>query len=190
MFCPNCGTKNPDSGKFCRSCGADLTVVSHAMSADRREIVESALSGESRHSRRLLARNDPDEAFSHGVKQIVLGFGFLAIAIALYITNVAGGSNWWWAMLFPGFSILAAGISSVVRANRLEKRQRTAGFAPNSMNQIGSQPNAALPPNRTNYVPSESSYKTGDLAPPSVTEDSTRHLTLDNEGETMTLPKK
>ncbi len=190
MFCPSCGTKNPDNGKFCRSCGADLSVVSQAMSADRRDIVESALAGDSKASRRLLARNDPDEAFSHGIKQIVMGFGFLAIAIALFLTNVAGGSTWWWAMLFPGFSILAAGISSVVRANRLEKRRQSMGFAPNSVNQIGGQANAALPPNRTNYVPTESSYKTGDLAPPSVTEDSTRHLTLDKEGETMTLPKR
>lgn len=190
MFCPSCGTKNPDSGKFCRSCGADLSVVSQAMNPGRREIVESVLAGDSKASRRLLARTDPDEAFSQGIKQIVTGFGFLAVAIALFLTNVAGGSAWWWAMLFPGFSILAAGISSVVRANRLEKRQRNAGFAPVSMNQIGGPPNAALPPNRTNYVPSESTYKTGDLAPPSVTEDSTRHLTLDKEGETMTLPKK
>ncbi|HNQ14839.1 MAG TPA: hypothetical protein PKM58_04700 [Pyrinomonadaceae bacterium] len=160
------------------------------MNPERRDVVESVLAGDSKASRRLLARTDPDEAFSLGIKQIVTGFGFLAAAIALYVTNVAGGSVWWWAMLFPGFSILGAGISSVVRANRLEKRQRTSEFVPNSLNQIGAGQVAALPPNRTDYVPSESTFKTGDLAPPSVTEDSTRHLTLDNEGETMTLPKK
>ena len=27
MFCPKCGIENPDHGKFCRSCGANLTHV-------------------------------------------------------------------------------------------------------------------------------------------------------------------
>jgi hypothetical protein len=27
MFCPQCGEKNPDNGKFCSSCGAALTAA-------------------------------------------------------------------------------------------------------------------------------------------------------------------
>ncbi|MGI8670151.1 MAG: zinc-ribbon domain-containing protein, partial [Aridibacter sp.] len=23
MFCPKCGTQNPENGKFCRKCGTD-----------------------------------------------------------------------------------------------------------------------------------------------------------------------
>ncbi len=32
MFCPKCGTQNPESGKFCRKCGTDLSPVSDALS--------------------------------------------------------------------------------------------------------------------------------------------------------------
>jgi hypothetical protein len=39
--------------------------------------------------------------------------------------------------------------------------------------------------------PQKSIYDTGELAaPPSVTESTTRHLEINSEGETMTLPKK
>jgi hypothetical protein len=51
-----------------------------------------------------------------------------------------------------------------------------------------------LPPTAADYVspPKQSIYETGDLAPApsSVTEETTRHLQMDSEGETMTLPKK
>ncbi|MDH3530639.1 MAG: zinc-ribbon domain-containing protein, partial [Acidobacteriota bacterium] len=32
MFCPKCGTKNPDDGKFCRKCGTDLAPVTQMLS--------------------------------------------------------------------------------------------------------------------------------------------------------------
>ena len=50
--------------------------------------------------------------------------------------------------------------------------------------------NYPLPPNQTEYVQPESRYKTGDLIPASVTDGTTRHLEINSEGETMTLPKK
>jgi hypothetical protein len=31
MYCPTCGAKNPDEGRFCRSCGTDLEIVSRAL---------------------------------------------------------------------------------------------------------------------------------------------------------------
>ena len=39
------------------------------------------------------------------------------------------------------------------------------------------------------YVSPGSVYNTGDLVPPSVTDNTTRHLEIDKDGETMTLRK-
>lgn len=50
-----------------------------------------------------------------------------------------------------------------------------------------------MPPTNSSYNPPPrgSIYDTGELTPPSsVTENTTRHLELDSEGDTMTLPKK
>ncbi len=65
-----------------------------------------------------------------------------------------------------------------------------ARFAPSEQPSIAAPPtNAALPPTQANYVSPESRYKTGDLVPPSVTDGTTKHLEINSEGETMTLPK-
>lgn len=190
MFCPKCGTKNPETGKFCRSCGSDLAVVSQALSGDRRDLISEALLGDDKAARRLRRRTDPDEAWAAGVRQTISGIGFIVISLVLFFTNVAGGHAWWWAMLFPAFTFISTGISYLVRASRLEKRQTSmAGLA---QNQIGG-PSAgpSLPPTPAQFAaPLGSGYKTGDLVPPSVVENTTRHLAIDNEGETMTLPKK
>ncbi len=191
MFCPKCGTKNPDAGKFCRSCGSDLSVVSDAISGERRDLAGSVFEGNDRLSRRHRIRTDPDEAWSAGVRQTIFGIGFLIISYVLFATNVAGGNAWWWAMLFPAFSFLSGGISNIVRGRRLEKRQMVGGIAPDTHNQIpGNGPLSALPPVQTGFVRPDSAYSTGDLVPPSVVENTTRHLAIDDEGETMTLPKK
>ena len=71
---------------------------------------------------------------------------------------------------------------------RYEKKR--AQFSAESVNVLPtSAPNPALPPQKTTFVSPESRYKTGDLVPPSVTDSTTRHLEVNSEGETMTLPK-
>jgi hypothetical protein len=110
--------------------------------------------------------------------------------MALLFTNVAGGRSWWWAMLFPAFGLLARGISEYLKYGKMEK---TANAMPQQYPAELNQPHAppVLPPQQTQFVsPEDSRYKTGDLVPPSVTDGTTRHLEMNSEGETMTLPKK
>lgn len=185
MFCPKCGTQNPDDGKFCRSCGTDLGNVSAALSGElTTDWGPSCGTNEKRKS-------DPNELFADSIRSIVFGFGFMGISFVLFVTNVAGGRAWWWAMLFPAISFLAKGISDNVRSSRMEKA-RSAAAQQQQQQVFLNQPsfNAGLPPSRTDYVtPAESRYTTGDLVPPSVTDTTTRHLEVNGEGETMTLPK-
>ena len=101
---------------------------------------------------------------------------------------MAGGRNWWFWMLIPAFTMMGSGVAQYVQLRKLEKGQplyvpteQPAAFPAAS--------NTALPPQQTNWVAPESRYKTGDLVPPSVTDNTTRHLEMDTESKTMTLPK-
>jgi hypothetical protein len=190
MFCPKCGTENPETGKFCRSCGVDLGNVSAAIDGKLAPLLaDLGVGGCATDKKNAVRRSDPHEVFGDAVRAIITGIGFMIIAIALATTGVAGGKAWWWAMLFPSFTFLAKGISDLLKSRKMERS--AVGFSQAPGNMISGTANTtALPPSRTQYVsPVESRYKTGDLVPPSVTEGTTRHLEMDNEGETMTLKK-
>ncbi len=186
MFCQKCGTKNPDNGKFCRSCGIDLAVISEPQGINL-QTSEHYIDRKGK-----IRSNNPDDLWSSGIRNTISGIGFLIVSMALLITNVAGGNSWWWAMLFPAFSLLASGIGSIAKSKRLEKKNLP--MQAQTQPTLFAQPptNASLPPSQTDYVkPKGSIYDTGELvAPPSVVEATTRHLEINSEGETMTLPKK
>ena len=184
MFCPKCGTQNPETGRFCRSCGADLGNVSAALSGNLPAQFSDA--GVAHIHTEAKRRADPNEVFGDAMKRIISGIGFLVVAIVLALTNVANGQKWWWAMLFPAFGLLAKGIPDYLKYRKMEA-QKLSGQTPPVLNQPPI--NAALPPIQTEYVAPDSRYKTGDLVPPSVIENTTRHLEMNSEGETMTLPK-
>ncbi len=187
MFCPKCGTENPETGKFCRSCGTDLGNVASALSGEL-----TPTTAQTYVDRRGRVRsNNPEDLWSGATRSIVMGIGFLVISMMLFFTGVAGGRAWWWAMLFPAFTSLAHGFSQLARAKSVERQRNNATGV--MQNQISTpSPNLNLPPTQTEYVkPQSSIYDTGDLViQPSVTENTTRHLEINKEGETMTLPKK
>lgn len=187
MFCPKCGTQNPETGKFCRSCGVDLGNVSAAMSGTLAPLgsFESCDT-----STKKKGSKDPHDVYADSIKSILSGVGFLIVSIVLLTTNVAGGRAWFWAMLFPAFTFLAKGISDLMRSRKMEaSRNGFVQMSPAALNQPPINP--GLPPSRTEYTsPADPRYKTGDLAPPSVTDSTTNLLELDSEGQTMTLPKK
>lgn len=140
---------------------------------------------------RARRRNDPNEVYGSAIRSIISGIGFLIVAVALLTTGVAGGHAWWWAMLFPAFSLLAKGIADYLKYTKMTDQPRAGSpqSYPAQINQPYTSP--GLPPTRTDYVSADDPrYKTGDLVPPSVTDHTTRHLEMNSEGETITLPKK
>ena len=162
MFCPKCGIENPDIGKFCRSCGANLSSVL--------AVVEGSLSEESG----LTAKDSPTELFSTGIRNIVLGFGFIAVGVFLFTIPPQDGIFWLFAMI-PGFVLLASGIGRVIKSEAAKKEAKEINKRALSVN----QQNRALPPSQTDYVkPQSSKYETDDLVaePRSVTEATTRNL--------------
>jgi hypothetical protein len=188
MFCPKCGIKNPDDGKFCRSCGVDLGNVSAAMSGALTPLanIDAGTAHIQTEARR---RNDPAEVYGDSIKSIISGIGFLIVSMALLFTGVAGGRTWWWAMLFPAFTFLAKGISDLLKSRKMENSRPPLSPAVRSTFGQGS-PTHALPSTQADYISPDPRYKTGDLVPPSVTDNTTKLLEIDRENETRALPKQ
>lgn len=178
MFCPKCGTKNPDTGKFCRSCGTDLGNVSKALLGKNGPTDQHLTKNQAAH----LRRKDPNELFGDSVKSIISGFGFLFVSFALFVTGVAGGRAWWWAMLFPAFGLLSKGVSDYLKMKRIEKR--SGSISSDRIEGLNNSEIGSLPPSKTEYVPPGQGFKynTGELAPPSVTEQTTRLLDPNADG--------
>lgn len=178
MFCPKCGVKNPDNGKFCRSCGTDLKPVSEA------------LSGRPTSSGTFQCVNSKGKpiTWESAFGKLFTGLAFVGVTIAL--ANSQMGRGWWFWMLIPALTMIGAGIAQVVQIKSSERRVTGLGNF-NRTIELDQPEVQSLPSARTEYVaPSkDSKYKTGDLVPSSVTDSTTRHLEMDSEGETMTLPK-
>ncbi|HVF30742.1 MAG TPA: zinc-ribbon domain-containing protein [Pyrinomonadaceae bacterium] len=172
MFCPKCGTQNPETGKFCRSCGTDLGNVSDALTG--------------KLPQQLVNNRGRTISLESAFTKLSMGVAFIAIAI---IAGASGmGRGWWYWMLIPALMFIGSGIAQYIQVRSAGGSVRV--IAPDQNILSGSAPNAVLPPTQTDYVAAESRYKTGDLVPPSVTDSTTRHLETNSEGETMTLPKR
>lgn len=186
MFCQKCGTKNPDNGKFCRNCGTDLGNGPNAfpekwVKMDGFEQLKE-----------IKAWNKKQKPISYesAITKIFTGLAFLMVAIVLGFTGIAGGQFYWFWMLIPAFGSLGSGVAQYVQLRKTEQ-QRAFSASQNDRNFISPAPtNNNLPSSQTEYIAPDSRYKTGELVPPSVVEGTTRHLEINHEGETMTLPKK
>ena len=184
MFCPKCGTKNPENGKFCRSCGTDLSPVSNALSGRYNKELQGF---EALREIKTWNKKDKPLHWEGAVTKLFSGIAFLVVSIVLSFSLM--GTGWWFWMLIPAFSMIGAGIAQIIQLRKNEKMMNLN--APQErLNTLQAEMRAELQSPITDYTaPNESRYKTGDLVPPSVVEGTTRHLQMDSEGKTMTLPK-
>lgn len=192
MFCPKCGTQNPDEGKFCRSCGTDLATVSQALSGNVNSRKNTSGTFVPITPVDLLSDRSKPPRWESAISNAFIGVAFIIISVILGVTNAANGRNWWFWMLIPGFACLGTGIAQYIHLRKMERRSFPSGQRDEPRAFADASANASLPPTQTAYVAPESRFKTGELVapPPSVTDHTTRHLEMNREGETMTLPKK
>lgn len=158
MFCPKCASQNIEGAHFCRACGANISLVPRALKG---EIPAAPEEQSDRHRRRRHRNRTP--TLDGGVRELVTGFGFLAVAIALAIFGrPIGAQVWWFWMLLPAFGMMGKGISEIIRANQLKASQSEAN-------------------QQIQYAPAAQQFpasNTRELRAPvaSVTEGTTRHL--------------
>ena len=147
MFCPKCATQNLDGAHFCRSCGANISLVPQALTGQiappdqEKNLTQDASCFNPRRRRELTLDNS--------FKNMFIGIAFLIIAIAL---SRSIGAGWWFWMLIPAFSLMGTGIAQFIR---LKEQQNN--------------PRPVLPPP---VRPTEHLMPPA----PSVTEGTTRHL--------------
>lgn len=154
MFCPKCATPNTDGASFCRSCGANISLVPQALTGQlARTSEQTAVADESacavpgRRPRRPLTL---DVAF----KNMFIGVAFLLISIAL---SRSIGAGWWFWMLIPAFGMMGTGVAQYIR--------------------IREQQNRPLPMPTPSLQPPTVRATDQLMSPPaSVTEGTTRHL--------------
>ena len=121
MFCPKCATQNLDGASFCRGCGANISLVSQALTGQMTqpqlpaepEVDEGG--GLCSPKRKRGKELTLDQAF----KNAFMGVAFLIIAIALSRTI---GQGWWFWMLLPAFSLMGTGLAQYIRVRESQKR--------------------------------------------------------------------
>lgn len=118
MFCPKCATPNTDGASFCRSCGANISLVPQALTgqlvrpSEQTDLAdESACAVPGRRKRPLTL----DSAF----RSMFMGLAFLLIAIAL---SRSIGAGWWFWMLIPAFSLMGTGVAQYIRIREQQNR--------------------------------------------------------------------
>lgn len=164
MFCPRCATNNLEGARFCRSCGADISLVPQALTGNMPVEDQSMATEEDSHHRRGRRRTP---SVDKAIKSIFTGLGFLIVAIVLAFVPM--GRAWWFWMLIPAFTSLGGGIAEWVR---FKQTQPTRSLPPGSMPPSFA---AAPPPPRAVEFPVRNTAELV-MPPPSVTEGTTRLL--------------
>ena len=151
MFCPKCATPNQDGASFCRSCGANISLVPQALSG---QLVQPPPPTEVDGTCRT--RRGRELTLEQPFKNVFMGIAFVIISIVLSRTI---GQVWWFWMLIPAFSLMATGVAQFIR---LQEHAKRASLAP--------------PPISRSFV--ETPRPAEGLRAPvsSVTEGTTRHL--------------
>jgi hypothetical protein len=167
MFCPKCAAQNLEGASFCRVCGANISLIPHALSGRLPE----AQSVDDRSRRGRKRDRDVEPSIEKGIMNVFMGLGFIVAALAV-MWKFPSGIFWGWSLFIPAFQHLGRGAASIASA----RRQNAA--LPTTAGNMGAFPPDAYdgPSSRRRVEPR--APQTGELMPhvPSVTEGTTRHL--------------
>ncbi len=168
MFCPKCAAHNIEDAKYCRVCGADISLLPQMLSgqftadlarADETSVEETGKRRKGKKKDKEKSAATLEDAFSN----IGVGIAFLIISImvALYMP---GGKFWWFWLLIPTGACAGEGIGQLLRI----KREKTLDAVSAPLLPVSHEDQLRyLPPRNTSEMM---------MPPPSITENTTRHL--------------
>ncbi len=165
MYCPQCGSFNQEGVKFCTRCGANLAVVSDALTGK----LASGVILDERVSKLLKDYNRGRRDFITGAILMPAGAVLWSLLILAGLKPIAAFFIICW-IFFWGISALASGLGKWLAASGELKLLHQ--YTP---------PNATLPAGQAQRLPSveraEGQYATDPIHfPASVTEHTTRQL--------------
>jgi len=157
MFCPKCATQNVDGASFCRGCGANISLVSQALTGQMTQPPAEQQVDEGGGFCGTRKRGRKDVTLDQAFKNAFMGIAFVLIAIALSLSRA--GQGWWFWMLLPAFSLMGTGLAQYIRLKESQK-----------------QASLVAPPMQRTFA--EPARNHDELRAPvaSVTEGTTRHL--------------
>ncbi len=168
MFCPRCATENVNEASFCRACGADIHLVSQALTGRLTTVAPTGDDQIAKRKDKELAPARLDKIFEN----IFLGLAFLMIFLGGLFFFTRGFVMWVW-FIIPSFTCIGRGIGLYLRYRQEQQQGRSLPpaptLAPESLRPA--QTNASLLSARdtSEILPHQ-------IPPPSVTEGTTRHL--------------
>jgi hypothetical protein len=163
--------QNVDDARYCRACGADISLVPQALTGRLPErYVEPATDDElegraGRRRRRRKEKEKEPPTVEKGVENVIAGLGFTVVALSILLF-AASGRLWFFWMFIPAFHYFGEGIPMILRA----RRQQQQGLPPYTPPLDVMRP----APRLNELQPRDTSEM---MTPPaSVTEGTTRHL--------------
>src|SRR5258707_15880091 len=103
MFCPKCATQNVDGASFCRSCGANISLIPHALSgqlptATVNDDRDDDWRGDLRSDLRRRRRNRPP-SIDAGIRNLVMGIAFIVVSILVALYSPGAWTWWYWLLI-------------------------------------------------------------------------------------------
>ena len=151
MYCPNCGTDNGETFKFCRKCGTNLLVISKTLSGEISPYIPRRLHNRSR---------DESPSIEKCISHLFMGIAFLLVSLASF-EFAPEGKIWFFWFLIPAFALMGKGIGELVK---LRFGGSLAAKGPQSQELPLQQKEELLPQGYPDHIPA------------SVTEGTTRTL--------------
>jgi len=71
MFCPKCATQNVDGASFCRSCGANISLVPQALSG------QLAARDDDKYDRGSRRKRRREPTLDEGIRHFMMGLAFM-----------------------------------------------------------------------------------------------------------------
>ena len=171
MFGPRCGVNNLDDARFCRACGADISLVPQALN---RRLPAGAFGVPEGGGRRKRGGKEREHKLreppmlDRGLQSLFMGAAWLIIFYVAFFYYQGSFYFWGW-LLIPALASFGEGLAQLIRAGRGPRaRPHDAADGTNSL-AAATRARELQAPDTSEIIPAQQ---------PSVTESTTRHLVV------------